>query len=51
MLDYGFWEKFEIWSYVQNLYGFIYMMYSKMDTSYNILSFHTLSQNQLQLEI
>ena len=35
----------EFWRYIQNLYEFVYMMYSKMDISYNILVSHVFSQN------
>ena len=38
-------RSLEFWNYVQNLYGFIYMMYSNMDISYNILVSYVLSQN------
>ena len=37
--------NFEYWRHVQDLYGFIYMMYSNMDTTYNILVSHVLSHN------
>jgi hypothetical protein len=43
--DLGFWR------HMQDLYGFVYIMYSMMNISYIIIVFHVLRQNELQPKI